>query len=121
MNDFGHTVFAKAVKNMAVKVLAVGDPSEWTDAEKNFPDARDMHFLGFDNINEAALALYQPHSIYSPVFARNFDCIELAILLQHLTFDGVYRAFGNNLPNPKLIEREVRMACPRLNFEIVQR
>ena len=120
MYDMGRRSFSKQASMPVSKVLAVGDPNEWEDRDHVFPNARDMAFLGFEIFDEAALDHYRPHSIYSQVLAPDFDCIELAERLQNLAFDGMYKAFGRNLPNPKLIEREVRQTCPNLNFQVVQ-
>lgn len=120
MYDWGHKAFSKHSRKPFSKVLTVGDPNEWDDRDRVFPDARDMTFLHFENFNEATLEHYRPHSIYSQVLAPNFDCIELATLLQNLAFEGTYKAFGRNLPKPKLVECEVRQTCPYLNFEVVQ-
>ena len=66
------------------------------------------------------MAIHQPELIYSPVLARNFDCIELGMLLQNLGFSGTYRAVGQGLPKPELIEREVRQITRWLKFELLQ-
>lgn len=120
MYDMGRKVFSKKVSMPIAKVLAVGDPNEWEDRDRVFPNARDMAFLEFEKFDETALDHYRPHSIYSQVLTRNFDCVELAERLQSLAFDGLYKAFGRNLPRPNLIEREVRQTCPNLKFKIVQ-
>jgi len=120
MYDWGCQAFSKQNGKPFAKVLTVGDPSEWDDRDRVFPDACDMSFLQFDKFDEETLRHYRPHSIYSQVLTPNFDCIELATLLESLAFEGTYKAFGRNLPKPKLVEREVRQTCPNLNFEVVQ-
>ena len=120
MYDLENSDFLKSGRKPVSKILAIGDPREWEDRDRIFPDAKDMSFLNFEKFDEAALEHYQPHSIYSQVLTPNFDCVELAVLLQNLAFDGIYKAFGRNLPKPKLVEREVRQSCPGVNFEVVQ-
>lgn len=102
------------------KVLAVGDIYEWKERGNPLPPKGDISFLAFHDVNEFALAVIQPSIIYSPVLARNFDCIELAMLLQNIGYTGIYRAVIQDLPKPELIEREVRQMCAGLRFEIVQ-
>lgn len=120
MYDMGRKSFSKHVSMPVAKVLVVGDPNEWKDRDRVFPNARDMAFLGFEKFDETALDHYRPHSIYSQVLTLNFDCIELAERLHDFAFEGIYKAFGRDLPKPKLIEREVRQTCPNLNFKVVQ-
>ena len=66
------------------KIVAVGDVEEWKNQGNPFPPTGDISFVSFEDLNEGMLSLHQPEVIYSPVLARNFDCIELAMLLQNL-------------------------------------
>lgn len=103
-----------------VKVLAVGDPDEWCDHGNPLPSGGQISFLAFHELTSDALAHYQPSIIYSPVLANGFDCIEMAVLLGDLGFDGIYRAYASDLPKPEVIEREVRQFCQKFTFEITQ-
>ena len=100
--------------------VAIGDVAEWRDRGHPLPEGGEIRFMEFHDISESALEQLSPRVIYSPVLARNFDCIELAILLETLGYQGVYRAVAKDLPKPSLIEREVRQLCRRLKFELVQ-
>ena len=101
------------------RIVAVGDLQEWEEKGHPLPDGGGISFLSFHDINEATLGELSPSIVYSPVLARDFDCIELAVLLHNIGFSGTYRAIGEGLPKPQLIEREVLQICPRLEFEIV--
>ena len=103
----------------AVKVLAVGDTREW-QRDGNVLPARDVAFIAFEQLDENLLASLQPSIIFSPILARSFDCIELAVLLQRLGYSGAYRAVSADIPNPGLIESEVRQLCPQVDFRIVK-
>ncbi len=102
------------------KIVAVGDGDEWKKQGHSLPATEDISFVAFHELDEATLAICQPEVIYSPVLARNFDCIEMATLLQNIGFSGTYRAVGHGLPRPGLIEREVRQIARRLKFELLQ-
>ena len=102
------------------RIVAVGDVEEWENQGNSLPVSGDITFMAFEDLDESSLAIHQPEVIYSPVLARNFDCIEMAMLLQNLGFSGTYRAVGQGLPKPELIEREVRQITRWLKFEIVQ-
>ena len=103
-----------------VKILAIGDPDEWCEQGNPLPIGGQISFMAFEDLSEATLGHLQPSVIYSPVLARSFDCIEMAMLLESIGFAGIYRAFATDLPKPQVIEREVRQFCKRFTFEIVQ-
>ena len=105
-------------QNLPVKILAVGDPSEW-EQQGNLLPVGGIAFLSFHEVTDALLNELNPSTIFSPVLARRFDCIELAILLHNLGFTGAYRAMTKDMPKPDLIEREVRQMCPRLDFQLL--
>lgn len=102
-----------------VKVLAVGDPAEWKDQGNLLPSSG-ISFVSFSEVTEDLISQHRPRVVFSPVLARSFDCIELAILLCKHGFTGGYRAMAESLPKPELIEREVRQLCPRIDFKIVK-
>ena len=104
--------------NARVKILAVGDMSEWEQQGKHLPSGG-IVFLSFHEVTEELITDMNPSMICSPVLARHFDCIELALLMHNLGFTGAYRAMAKDLPKPDLIEREVRQMCPRLNFKLL--
>lgn len=103
----------------AVKVLAVGEPEDWKRQGNVLPSGG-LVFVGFSDITQETLGHFDPEVICSPVLAYSFDCIDLALLLHSLNFQGQYTAFGADLPKPAMIEREVRQLCPQLNFRIAQ-
>ena len=98
-------------------VMAVGDPEEWKRQGHGLPYEK-LVFVAFEDVDEATLEHFSPSIIFSPVLAHTFDCIELALLLRNLGFNGEYRAIAGDLPRPSLIEREVSQMCPLLNFRI---
>lgn len=75
-------------------------------------------FAAFDRIDARTLEDINPDVIISPLFARSFDCIELAMTLEKLNYRGAYRAVATALPSPDLIRREIRELCPRLHFDV---
>lgn len=103
-----------------LKAVAVGDTDEWIREGKFLP-RDDMAFLAFRDLDEDTLAALRPAVVFSPLLAKTFDCIDLALLLSQLGYEGKYRAVSENVPKPEVIEREVRQLCPRLDFQIVKR
>lgn len=104
--------------NKVVSVLAIGDAKEWTRQGHELPKDN-IAFLSFEDVSDAMVEHYSPSIIYSPVLAHAFDCIELALLLRNIGYDGAYRAIAQDLPKPELIEREVSSMCPQLDFQII--
>lgn len=103
-----------------LKALAVGDTEEWL-REGNVVPREGMTFVAFNDIGEETLSALRPAIVYSPLLANTFDCIELALLLSKLGYQGGYRAVSQSVPKPEVIEREVRQLCPRLDFRIIER
>ena len=98
-----------------VAILAVGDRGEWEHHGDPLPKGG-IAFVDFHEVTETMLEHLRPSTVFSPVLARRFDCIELALLLHGLGFRGAYRAMSKDLPRPEVIERQI---CPRLDFRIV--
>ena len=102
-----------------VSVLAVGEPDEWERQGRSTSSLGNIVFVAFHEVTGGLLDQLQPSTVISPALAKGFDCIDLAMLLNRLNFNGNYRAVANNLPKPGLIEAEIAQLCPRLHFEIV--
>ena len=102
-----------------VSVLAVGEPDEWERQGCLTSSLGNMVFVAFHEVPGGLLDELQPSTVVSPALAKGFDCIDLAILLNRLNFNGNYRAMADNLPKPSLIEAEIAQLCPRLHFEII--
>lgn len=106
-------------RRQEVSVLAVGEPDEWRRQGRTTSSLENMVFVAFHEVTGGLLDQLQPSTVVSPALAKGFDCIDLAMLLSRLEFNGVYRALAADLPKPGLIESEIAQLCPRLKFEIV--
>jgi hypothetical protein len=101
-----------------VRALAVGEPHEWERQGHALP-REGIAFIGFHEVTQTTLDYLSPGIVFSPVLAKSFDCIDLSLELHRLGFSGQYRAIAKNLPNPQVIEREVRELCPHLDFKLI--
>ncbi len=110
---------AEVSEHSTVSVLAVGGPNDWVRQE-DLPSGGAMAFVTYDELSEAMLDLYKPKIIISPAWTASFDCIDLAILLRTIGYAGAYRAIASDVPNPKLVEREVAQICPTIDFQLVR-
>ncbi|MGR3511680.1 MAG: hypothetical protein ACU0GG_02865 [Paracoccaceae bacterium] len=102
-----------------IHTLAVGEPQEWQQQGHPLPTSG-LAFVALHEVTQATLDDLQPSVVFSPLLAKNFDCIDLAVLLNGLGYSGEYRAVAVGIPKPDLIEREVRQLCPQLKFSIVE-
>lgn len=106
--------------NRQTTTLAIGEPDEWRRAGGMLPAENAIAFCTFDDVTDNLLKQHAPTLILSPVLARRFDCIDLATRLHHLQYGEKYRAIAWNMPNPDIIEREIRSLCPKLDFAVLQ-
>lgn len=113
------TIAADQAQTPIVRALAVGDPQEWRKQGHTLPSSG-LAFVAFHDVTQETLDHLQPSVVFSPLLAKSFDCVDLAILLHGLGYSGEYRALAVGLPKPDLIEREVRQLCSQLNFRIVE-
>lgn len=102
-----------------IRMMAVGELAEWLLTHGGLPASREVAYASFADVTLENLEKWEPEIIVSPVLSRSFDCIDLAQRLADIGFEGGYRAIGLNLPRPKMIEREIRELCPRLDFKIL--
>ncbi|MEL6689766.1 MAG: hypothetical protein AAFP28_05550 [Pseudomonadota bacterium] len=100
-------------------VLCVGDLDVWEDALRTAADGADAHFVSFLDVTEALLEGLLPDTIMSPLLSANFDATDLAMHLQALGFSGRYLAVAEGVPVPHIIEREVKMAAPLVDFDLI--
>ncbi|MCV6593237.1 MAG: hypothetical protein OIF48_09825 [Silicimonas sp.] len=114
------TLEKQAGSSAFVKIVAIGDPEEWQEQGNPLPSSGTISFLSFQDLAASGLGHLSPEVIYSPVLAGHFDCIDMAMVLSKIGFDGTYKAYAKNLPKPEVIEREVRNMCDGFSFEIVQ-
>ncbi|MXQ07169.1 hypothetical protein GQ651_04855 [Alphaproteobacteria bacterium GH1-50] len=102
-----------------VAILAVGSADEWRrQGNRLFGDGR-IHFASFEEVTQGLVERLCPTVILSPVLAARFDCIDLAQRLYMLDYTGRYRAVSDDLPDPEMVEREIRHLCPGLDFGIL--
>ena len=102
-----------------VAILAVGNANEWREQGNRLHGDGRVVFATFEDISEETLSRLSPSVILSPVLARSFDCIDLAQKLFSMGFTGRYRAVSSDLPDPEMVEREIRNLCPGLDFGIL--
>jgi hypothetical protein len=100
-------------------VLVVGSCASWRTRQ-----GRPESLPGFLFCDYGDLALVMGGRpvvdiVLSPLMARGFDALDVAIQLAGMGFVGRYRAVVDDLPDRSLVCREVRHAAPQLDFDVV--
>jgi len=99
--------------------LFVGDAVSLWRAESHLPtDLRIKRCQIYDLVPQIRLGP-APDIILSFAITPLFDCLDLAQLLKMNSFTGRQRIVDQNLPAPSMICREVKAACPGLDFDVL--
>ncbi len=100
-------------------ILAVGDVRQWIGTGRALPDDSQIAFAEFHEVTEELMDALTPDIVMSPVMTRAFDCLDLAQALQAAGFRGRFRVVAPELPNPKVIQAEIRAICPALDVALI--
>ncbi len=100
-------------------ILAVGDVRQWLGAGRTLPADSQIAFAEFHEITEELMGALSPDIVMSPVLTRAFDCLDLAQALEATGFRGRFRVVAPDLPNPNVIQAEIRALCPALDVGFI--
>lgn len=76
---------------------------------------------GPDKIDTVLLATMAPDRVICPLFAENYDALVVAQLLTKLGFGGTLVVVAPDLPNPRMVEREIRNQAGGIKVQVVAR
>ena len=84
-------------------------------------DTRDKqcHAVPYDMLDEALLDKLRPDQVITPLFGEGYDAVDVAEDLSLFGYCGQLVAISPRLPNPKIIEREMREYAYAMDFELV--
>ncbi|NBE08358.1 hypothetical protein [Paragemmobacter ruber] len=74
-----------------------------------------------EEIDAALLARVQPERVLCPMIGPDYDALSVATLLRSLDFAGVLVVVAPDLPNPRMVEREIRNQAGGLRVSVVTR
>lgn len=74
-----------------------------------------------DKIDAVLLATMAPDKVICPLFSDNYDALVVAQLLTKLGFGGTLMVVAPDLPNPRMVEREIRNQAGGLKVAVVVR
>ena len=76
---------------------------------------------GPGKIDSVLLATMAPDKVICPLFAADYDALVVAQLLTKLGFGGTLVVVAPDLPNPRMVEREIRNQSGGLKVAVVVR
>jgi hypothetical protein len=100
-------------------VLTVRDNSNPADLHLILSGLSDVTSVNYHEITPALLTERKPDLVISMAFTAEFDCLDLAMILQASGYAGCYRAIAAGLPVPAMVINEVTSLCPALDFDII--
>ncbi len=101
-------------------ILIVGDVQKWTELGRQLPKMANLVYCEYVDVTVAFIEDLAPDFIFSPLVSRNFDLIDLAVLLEKIGYKGAVRALIPALPNPQYILSEIMALCPNLDVDLIE-
>lgn len=77
------------------------------------------HAVPYNMLDEIMLDKLRPDQVITPLFGDGYDAVDVAEDLSLFGYCGQLTAISPRLPNPKIIEREMREYAYAMNFELV--
>jgi len=105
--------------DQTVAILAVGDSEEWLRRGNRLLAEGSIGYVSIEDVTPPLLNRLSPTVVISPALSHRFDCIDLAQILHRMGFTGRYRAVSTELPDPKMVQREIGHLCPGLDFAVL--
>lgn len=76
---------------------------------------------GPEKIDAILLATMAPEKVICPLFAEDYDALVVAQILTKLGFGGTLVVVAPDLPNPRMVEREIRNQAGGIKVAVVVR
>lgn len=70
-------------------------------------------------LDAALMKSLRPDRVICPLFTAEFDALTVATQLRKLEFQGTLVVVAPDLPNPRMVERELRNQSGGLNVKVV--
>lgn len=96
--------------------LSVGLPAPVALA---FAGTRKLQQIALRDLTAAHLAQYQIAMVACPLIAADADALAVAKALQKAGYTGMLSVISPRLPNTKMIEDELRTACPGVRINVI--
>lgn len=114
-NSVAHT----ETSSHSPKTLVIGVVSEWLGSGKTLPKDPTLKYVALEDVTDDLLVDFKPEVVLSPLVGKGFDVIDVAVRLTSAGYTGRLRATTPDLPNPKLVSKEIRSVCPDIDFDLL--
>lgn len=74
-----------------------------------------------DRIDAALLARLSPTRVICPLFAAEYDALTVAQRLSRLGYTGLLLVVAPDLPNPRMVEKEIRNQSGGIEVRVISR
>ena len=95
-------------------ILAIGDTDHSPKSPSFVQVTDEIYFMTFNILSAKALHGIGPRIVLAPLISQTFDALELGAFLKKSRFDGTLQIMMPKMPNPKIVERELKAAIPDL-------
>lgn len=83
--------------------------------------AENAHILpGFALLDARTLADFRPNIVVAPLWAGDFDIIDVAARLEMLGYRGLLYALTRPLPNSAMVRAELCESCKGINIRLLE-
>ena len=76
---------------------------------------------GPEKLDAVLLATMAPDKVICPLFSQDYDALVVAQILSKLGFGGTLVVVAPDLPNPRMVEREIRNQAGGIKVAVVLR
>jgi hypothetical protein len=111
----------RSTKTTQRPVLCIDLLPEQLSTVQAFMPASETLFapLHYGGLSDLAQDKYRPELVIAPLFSESFDVVDVAETLAFAGYYGELWAVGPALPNPRLIERELREFAGTIAFRLI--
>lgn len=102
-----------------IRFVVVGDVLRWKELGLSIPNIQGFVFIDIEDVTAAKIAEIAPKVILSPLLCRNFDALEIARRLHNMRYAGRYSVVIKDIPDPSVIDRDIRQVAPDLDFSVL--
>lgn len=95
-------------------ILAIGDTDHSPKSPSFVQVTDEIYFMAFNILSAKALQGIGPRTVLAPLISQTFDAVELGCFLKKSRFQGILQIMMPEMPNSKIVERELKAAIPDL-------
>jgi hypothetical protein len=103
----------------SIRMLIVGNMARWQACGRLPKMPPDCEYVDFAQLDRSKIRQFRPDLVLSALMSEGFDAFDVAEKLDTLKYRGMYRVVASDLPDAKVIRRDIRLAAPNLDFNLL--